>query len=239
MLQNFSSSSIDFGNKIIGKHAGGEQRPIFFDIESTCKELLLIDQQFDTVKSEFNFVNQHYDLQAYHELDRMQYGISGKVAPQQKWKVFVLDLMGETPELAAKLCPETCAVLKKIPNLFQAFFSVLEPRKPIPAHTGPYSGYIRYHLGVKVPSQAPPTIRLKDQYYTWQTGKSVLFDDTWEHEVFNESNEERVVLIVDIFRPLPFLLHQTNSLIIKNLIKNMYGKKVIKNATAEKLNAPK
>ena len=43
-----------------------------------------------------------------------------------------------------------------IPNLFQAFFSILEPGKSIPAHEGPYCGYLRYHLGLIVPEESPP-----------------------------------------------------------------------------------
>ena len=54
-----------------------------------------------------------------------------------------------------------------------------------------------------VPDKNPPSIRLKDQVYTWKEGESVLFDDSWNHEVYNECENDRVVLIVDIRRPMP------------------------------------
>ena len=54
-----------------------------------------------------------------------------------------------------------------------------------------------------MPENDPPSIRLKDQVYTWKEGESVLFDDSWEHEVTTSATSDRVVLIVDIRRPMP------------------------------------
>lgn len=73
----------------------------------------------------------------------------------------------------------------------------------MPAHNGPYFYYLRYHTAFVVPKQKPPKIRVKDQFYTWKERESVLFDDSWNHEVLNESDETRVVLITDIIRPRP------------------------------------
>ena len=54
----------------------------------------------------------------------------------------------------------TCRVLEGVPNLLQAFFSVLDPGKSIPLHKGPYLGYLRYHLGLHSPqSQSAPVDR--------------------------------------------------------------------------------
>ena len=53
-------------------------------------------------------------------------------------------------------------------------------------------------------------IRVKDQYHTWQERKSMLFDNSWEHQVYNESQESRIILITDILRPLPFLPNLLN-----------------------------
>ena len=51
----------------------------------------------------------------------------------------------------------------------------------------------------------------------WKEGESILFDDSWEHEVYNKSNDIRVVLIVDFLRPMPFHLHAINWGITKTL----------------------
>ncbi len=99
--------------------------------------------------------------------------------------------------------------------MLQAFFSILEPGKSIPAHDGPYLGYLRYHLALRVPAQHPPKIRIKDTWYTWKSGESVMFDDSWNHEVVNPSTEFRVVLIVDVMRPMGWLAHATNHLLTR------------------------
>lgn len=235
MINRLSNYVLNRMNNYLNKYAGGDARPVFFDIASTCPELLQVDRHYDVIKKEFDHVNQHYQLPTYHEVDSGQYEVSGKVKPQLKWKIFVLHLMGEIPDSAAELCPETCKLLESIPNLYEAFFSILDPMKPIPAHCGPYLGYIRYHLSLKVPAESPPSIRIRDQFHTWKTGESILFDDTWEHEVMNEAKEERAVLIVDILRPLPLWPHRVNSIFVRNVIRNVYAKKVIKNARIQKM----
>ena len=143
------------------------------------------------------------------------------------WRVFYLYLIGEKPEANRARCPETCAALDRVPGVFQALFSILDPGKSIPSHEGPYRGYLRYHLGLIVPEQDPPQIRIKDQLYTWREGEDVLFDDTWEHEVTNHSNGRRVVLIVDIRRPMPLPLTALNRF-VELIMRMVYGKQVVK-----------
>ena len=97
-----------------------------------------------------------------------------------------------------------------MPGVLGAFFSILDPKKTVPAHEGPFMGYLRYHLALVVPEEKPPTIRVKDRFHTWKERESVVFDDSWEHEVLNESEGQRVVLIVDFMRPMPWPLHLAN-----------------------------
>ncbi|WP_045475573.1 aspartyl/asparaginyl beta-hydroxylase domain-containing protein [Winogradskyella sp. PG-2] len=215
------------GNLLISQYDGGQNRPVILDVKRTFPKLSIIEQSFDTVNDEFENVNKHFEIPAYHEVEQRQYVISGKVNPNLKWKVFLLYYSGETPELAKELCPKTCALLKRIPNIYKAFFSVLEAGKSIPAHNGPYRGYLRYHLGLKVPKVSPPCIRIKDEIYHWKERESILFDDTWEHEVMNKSNQERVVLIIDLLRPLPLIPNQVNRFIANFLLKKVRIKKVL------------
>jgi aspartyl/asparaginyl beta-hydroxylase (cupin superfamily) len=156
----------------------------------------------------------------------MQYGISAKVDPDKDWKVYPLNIMGVKPPAFCARCPRTSALLDGIPGLFEAFFSILDGGKSIPAHEGPYRGYIRYHLGLIVPRDNPPSIRLKDQLYTWKEGESVLFDDSWNHEVYNQCAEDRVVLIVDIRRPMPQPFDAVNRL-AQRLMKPIYGRHIL------------
>ncbi|MFH4969517.1 aspartyl/asparaginyl beta-hydroxylase domain-containing protein [Gaetbulibacter sp. M240] len=219
------------GNAIISQYDGGLNRPVILDVKRTFPELSIVEENFYSIKAEYENVNEHFEIPAYHEVEQRVYAISGSIEQNLKWKVFLLYYSGETPDLAKELCPKTCALLEGIPNIYKVFFSVLEPGKSIPAHRGPYRGYLRYHLGIKVPKGSPPSIRLKDQMYHWKEKESLLFDDTWEHEVINKSKEERVVLIIDLLRPLPFLPNQLNRFIANFLLKTVRIKKVLKDVT--------
>lgn len=63
-------------------------------------------------------------------------------------------------------------------------------------------------------------MRVKDQWHTWQEGRSILFDDSWDHEVVNRSTDMRVVFIVDVLRPMPFGLHAVNWVVTRLLMRH-------------------
>jgi beta-hydroxylase len=84
-----------------------------------------------------------------------------------------------------------------------AFFSILPPRIHLERHRGPFNGWLRYHLGLIVPQQASACrIQVGDETNHWNEGKSLIFDDSYFHEVWNDTDEQRVVLFVDFARPL-------------------------------------
>ncbi|WP_089504145.1 aspartyl/asparaginyl beta-hydroxylase domain-containing protein [Methylobacterium indicum] len=225
-LYNFSMIFNPFFDLFIG----GQRRPAFFDIDKTFPALRLIDQHYTEIRTELEAILPRQDLMPrYHELDTDLIYASGRFNRDKRWNVFMLYCYGAKPERNRTLCPRTVAVLDRIPNLSQAFFSILDPGKSIPAHSGPTRTYIRYHLGLKVPENKPPQIRVKDTLYTWKEGESVLFDDSWNHEILNESDGLRAVLIVDVLRPLPFPAHQFN-LLLQGLGRIFYGPRVLKAA---------
>ncbi len=224
------------GNHVIRKYDGGEGRPVIFDINKSIPELSVLEQNFEIIRSEYENVNRHFEIPAYHEVEKRVYAISGKNEPNLKWKVFLLNYSGETPDLAKELCPKTLELLKEIPHVYKVFFSVLEPGKSIPSHHGPYRGYLRYHLGLKVAKDSQSYIRIKDEEYNWKEKDCILFDDTWEHEVVNKSFQERAILIVDLLRPLPFWPHQINRFIANFLLKKVRINKVLKDVTRLNLN---
>lgn len=130
----------------------------------------------------------------------------GKLSSGDDWKTFFFFLAGQRINKNCDRCPATEAALKKIPGMKTAFFSILKPGKHIPAHRGPFNGVLRYHLGLIIPRESDKcVIRVHEQLVSWQSGKSIIFDDSYNHEVWNNTNEERVVLFVDFLRPLPYL----------------------------------
>ncbi|MCW5633950.1 MAG: aspartyl/asparaginyl beta-hydroxylase domain-containing protein [Rubrivivax sp.] len=198
--------------------SGGERRPAFFDIDATYPALRLLDRHQDEIRAEMEpLLAERHRLPKYHEVDRIQADISGEGDAAKAWRVFMLKWPAGGVEDNRARCPRTAALLDRVPGVVSAFFSVLEPGKSVPAHDGPYLGYLRYHLALKVPARNPPSIRIKDRTHTWVEGGSILFDDSWNHEVFNQSDETRVVLIVDVLRPMPWPYHVVNWIALRLL----------------------
>lgn len=95
-------------------------------------------------------------------------------------------------------------------------FSILEPGSKITPHAGPFKGCIRYHLGLNCPKNA--YIKVDGIKYNWKNGKDILFDDTFVHEVNNDSDELRIILFCDIERKMRDTFSQKiNSKVIEYL----------------------
>ncbi len=138
------------------------------------------------------------------------------VVETNKWHFFPFYIYGNKINSNLEECPETARLLKEIPLLTTAFFSVLEPGAHVKRHRGAYKGYLRFHFGVKIPDSFNQCgIRIEDKTYHWENGKSLIFDDTYLHEVWNNSALERVVLYVDFIRPMPKLLIIVSQLLTK------------------------
>jgi beta-hydroxylase len=133
----------------------------------------------------------------------------------EQWKTFFFYIYGHRAEANCLRCPNTTRLLQFIPHMKTAMFSILAPGKHIPEHRGPYKGVLRYHLGLLVPKPAESCgIRVLDQVRHWEEGKSLIFDDTHLHEAWNDATSYRVVLFVDIVRPLWFPLSLLNRAVI-------------------------
>lgn len=114
------------------------------------------------------------------------------------WNVFGLFNVNKLIQNCS-LCPETTRVVEKIPGLYMAGFSWLEPGTHIKPHVGYTKAVLRCHLGLVVPEGC--TLRVGDETRSWEEGKTLVFDDTIEHEVWNRSSSTRVVLLLDFKRP--------------------------------------
>ncbi len=152
------------------------------------------------------------DLANFQDISKDQI----EITDDDRWKTFFLYGYGFEAKLGTEMCPRTAALMREIPGMTTAMFSILSPRKHILDHRGPYKGVLRYHLGLIVPKDAEACrIRVGDDFRHWQEGKSMVFDDTFNHEVWNDTDETRVVLFVDMLRPLPTPWSQINRAIVK------------------------
>jgi aspartate beta-hydroxylase len=121
------------------------------------------------------------------------------------WGAFYLWRDGvSVPENMAR-CPATAAALSKVPQPCisgrspTAMFSLLKPRTRIPAHHGMLNARLIAHLPLIIPTGC--AMRVGNETRPWREGEITLFDDSVEHEAWNDSDETRVVLLFDVARP--------------------------------------
>ncbi|HEY0627349.1 MAG TPA: aspartyl/asparaginyl beta-hydroxylase domain-containing protein [Allosphingosinicella sp.] len=102
-------------------------------------------------------------------------------------------------------CPKTWEAVQAAPLAWvggwdpTVMFSLLRPGTRIPAHTGTHNTRLVCHLPLIVPPNCG--FRVGNDVRQWEEGKLLIFDDTIEHEAWNDSSEDRVVLIFNIWRP--------------------------------------
>lgn len=146
-----------------------------------------------------------------------------------KWKTFFLQGFGHKAEKNRELCPATAKVLDQIPGLLTGFFSILHPGKHIPAHRGIFKGIVRTHLGLVIPGKPGECrMRVDKEYIHWEQGKAVFFDDTYNHEVWNDSDGIRIVLLIDTKRPYTKIGNAINNFVVNGITNSVYVKDALK-----------
>ena len=121
------------------------------------------------------------------------------------WGAIFLWEYGEPNQPVLDRCPETARVLESLPvshipgRAPSAFFSMLKPHTRIPPHTGVTNTRAIIHLPLVVPQGCG--FRVGGEVRPWIVGKPFAFDDTIEHEAWNDSDELRSVLIFDVWNP--------------------------------------
>ncbi|MGB2691738.1 MAG: aspartyl/asparaginyl beta-hydroxylase domain-containing protein [Thermodesulfobacteriota bacterium] len=199
MVENFNVKFSKYGN------------PPIYD-NSTFPWVKEIEDNWEKIREEINQVMQRReDLPSFHEIMPEVETIT----TDNNWKTFFLAGYGLESDENTKRCPETTKLLKKIPGMKTAMFSILSPNKHIPAHKGPFNGVLRYHLGLIVPEPKEKCrIRIDKEIKHWDEGESIIFDDTYNHEVWNDTEGFRAVLFVDFVRPVKFPFNLFNKLVV-------------------------
>ncbi len=159
-----------------------------------------LEDNWQAMRVELDAVLLHKELiPAFHQVSPDQ----TRISKGDNWKTFPLMVFRETSAVNCKRCPQTAAVLETIPGLQNAWFSILAPGYHIPAHRGITKAVLRVQLGLKIPKDRQNcTMRVDNVNFSWQEGKCVVLDDSYEHEVHNNTDEERVILFLDVNRPM-------------------------------------
>lgn len=170
--------------------------------------LTSVEAAWESIRDEFlGVLRTDEDFSPY-----IQYGADQPVAQwaelnhSPRWSAFHLVKEGRTVAENAARCPKTMDTWRQTPWPDQAgrtpvlMYSLLKPKTRIPAHVGASNCRLVTHLPLIVPPGC--RFRVGNQTREWTPGKAWVFDDTIEHEAWNDSDQMRAVLIFDTWHPL-------------------------------------
>lgn len=209
------------------------RNPPMVDMERHFKGHQLLKDNWKVIQEELmEVLRDEQNIPKFHEVDKIQRFINdGDKSP---WRVFMFKAYDNWQEKNCAKAPKTTALLKQIPEITTAMFSILGPQKHIPPHNGFYKGVYRYHLGLVIPKEGECYIVNGGQRYDWKEGEGVLFDDTFKHAVWNKTEETRVVLFCDVFRTdLPKVFQPINRWVYGLREKSQRLQSVLKNAEVQ------
>ncbi|XP_055737770.1 aspartyl/asparaginyl beta-hydroxylase-like isoform X4 [Salvelinus fontinalis] len=122
-----------------------------------------------------------------------------------EWGQFTLWQQGKKAGESCRSVPKTCGLLERFPEAIgckrgQIKFSVMQPGTHVWPHTGPTNCRLRMHLGLVIPKTGCK-IRCTNDTRAWEEGKVLIFDDSFEHEVWQDADSYRLIFIVDVWHP--------------------------------------
>eukprot|EP00063_Salmo_salar_P061963 XP_014036798.1 PREDICTED: aspartyl/asparaginyl beta-hydroxylase-like isoform X16 [Salmo salar] len=122
-----------------------------------------------------------------------------------EWGQFTLWQQGKKAGESCHSVPKTCGLLERYPEATgckrgQIKFSVMQPGTHVWPHTGPTNCRLRMHLGLVIPKTGCK-IRCTNDTRAWEEGKVLIFDDSFEHEVWQDADSYRLIFIVDVWHP--------------------------------------
>lgn len=129
----------------------------------------------------------------------------GELNHSKRWSSLFLWKDGVRQDAVCAACPQTAALLDRLPMANQpgfaptAMFSALEAHTHIPPHTGSTNVRLLCHLPLVLPGLA--RFRVGGETREWKMGQAWVFDDTIEHEAWNDAGALRVILIFDVWNP--------------------------------------
>lgn len=140
-----------------------------------------------------NMALKHFDDYGWHSA-----WSEDKNIPNHEWKNWGLIYKDVALGKNAELCPLTTAMLKVIPGIRIAGFSVMTPKSVIKPHrdtTGIKYGSLAYHLGLDVPGKCHLVVNGEKEEEV--NGKVIIFDSTYLHSAYNKSKKDRCILYID------------------------------------------
>lgn len=215
------------------KHPMTQQPKVFYfpglpDIEFYDNTLFPwikdLEAAYDDIKAELAALiaqKPAFDPYLQSSEERPQHDIHGMI-DNDNWSAFYLWQNGEEVAENAALCPKTMAALTPLtmpkikgqsPNVL---FSKLKPGAKIPPHNGLINTRVIGHLGLIIPDSCG--FRVGHETRAWQEGKVWIFDDTIEHEAWNNGSEDRYILLFEVWKPE---LSDTEKSLLESILENV------------------
>lgn len=151
----------------------------------------LLNEHAESIQREFQALRERIELKPHPQ----------KLADAGSWDAYYLYSNGIRYDDHCAECPVTASIVEQIDGggeAGQAYFSVMAAGTHVKPHCGPTNSRIRCHLGLEVPDSA--VIRVADTMQHWRQLGCIVFDDSFEHEIWNPE-EERAVFIIDVWHP--------------------------------------
>lgn len=157
-----------------------------------------------------------------------------KIARDDHWKSFFFTGYGFRAAENHARCPTTSALLEKVPGLVVAFFSIMEPGSHVPPHRGVTKAWLNCHLGMVVP-EGPGrcAMDVAGKTVEWREGEWMVFDETHRHEVWNERAAPRVVLFLQVRRPMRLPGRLAATLLLKAIRRTSFVQDIRRNLNAQ------
>lgn len=163
-------------------------------------ELKILQDNWEMIRDEAIHLNDSAQIKASADLDDLGFNSFFRTG----WKRFYLKWYGANLKSAEQLCPKTVALINTLPNVKGAMFTMLPPGARLGKHRDPYAGSLRYHLGLVTPNNDDCYISVDGQKYSWRDGEAVMFDETFIHYAENKTDHNRIILFLDVKRPVDF-----------------------------------
>jgi aspartate beta-hydroxylase len=126
-------------------------------------------------------------------------------APPGTWTLHLLYHMGVNVERETGQCPRTLAIVQALPGICvdypwgDVLFSAMNADTHLRAHCSIENVRVRIHLGIVIPEGC--SMRVRTETRSWAEGKCLVFEDAFEHEVWNRASTRRIVFIADLWHP--------------------------------------
>ena len=191
-------------------------------------ELKVLHDNWETIRDEALKLNDKGAIKKSDDLDDLGFNSFFKTG----WTRFYIKWYSSSLASAERLCPETLRMVESIPSIKGAMFAMLPPGARLVKHRDPFAGSLRYHMGLTTPNDDACFIDVDGTKYSWRDGEVVMFDETYIHYAENKTDQNRIILFLDIRRPVTFApINWMNTLISNGVMaasttKNMEGDKV-------------